>query len=357
MIMPPFLKYLLRRLLALPVTLIIVTSALYAFMMLTPPEDRASLFLPRRIDRMSADRIALLTQEIIKERHLNESFPIQYGYWAVNLLKGEWGYSPLLQAEVTDLIRPRSMVTIELSLYTLLTFIPLGLVSGLRAAQKQRSLSDRIFRFSAFSSTSIPPFVLAIILMGIFYVSLRWFPPERLSTGYSAIMHSPDYHAYTGLVTIDGLLNGRLDLTLDALRHLVLPVFSLGLLHWATLGRVVRVTAIEERRKLYVLSARAHGVSEKQITWRHILRNILSPALSNSALSAASLFTGVIVIERTFNLYGISDMALSISRIPDMSAVMGFAVYSVLVVLTEIFIFDIIQAIVDPRVLTGLTNG
>jgi ABC-type dipeptide/oligopeptide/nickel transport system permease component len=355
--MPPFLRYLIRRLLALPVTLIIVTGALYAFMMITPAEERASLFLPRRIDRMTPDKIALLTQEIIKERHLNEPFPIQYGFWAANIIKGEWGYSPLLQSEITDLIRPRSLVTIELTLYTLLTFIPLGLISGLFAAQKHRLFADRLFRFTAFSSTSIPPFILAIMLLGMFYVTVKWFPPERLSTGFSSIMHSEGFRNYTGLITIDGILNGRLDLTLDAIRHLVLPVFSLGLLHWATLGRIVRVTALEERRKLYILSARAHGVSEKQITWRHILRNILSPALSNSALSAASLFTGVIVIEKTFNFYGISDMVLSITSIPDMSAVMGFAVYSVLVVQAVIFIFDFIQAMVDPRVLSGEFHG
>lgn len=354
--MPPFVRYLLRRLLALPITLVIVTAALYAFMMITPAEQRASLYYPRRIDRMTTEQIQRLTEEIIREHHLNEPFPLQYGYWAASLLKGEWGYSPLLQSDVTNVIKARSPLTIELTIYTLLTFIPLGLLSGMRAAQKHHRWHDRLFRFTAFASTSVPLFILAILLIGIFYVMLGWFPPERLSTEFSAVLHSQGYTAYTGMVTIDGLLNGRPDLTLDALRHLVLPVISLGLLHWATLGRVARVTAIEEKGKLYILSARAHGVPEKQISWRHILRNILTPALSNSALSAASLFTGVIVIEKTFNLKGISDMALSISAIPDMCAVMGFAVYSILVVLAVMLFFDLLQAIFDPRVQMGVNH-
>jgi ABC-type dipeptide/oligopeptide/nickel transport system permease component len=354
--MPPIVRYLLRRLLALPVTLLIVTAALYAFMMLTPAEQRASLFLPRRIDRMTSERIQLLTEEIIRDHHLNDPFPIQYGYWAVNLLKGEWGYSPLMQNDVLEIVSSRSPVTMELTLYTLLAFIPLGLISGLQAARKHHQFRDRVFRFSAFGATSIPPFILAILLMGIFYITLGWFPPDRLSTEFNAVLHSQGYTAYTGMVTVDGLLNGRPDLTLDALRHLVLPVISLGLLHWATLGRVSRVTAIEEHSRLYVTSARARGVPEGQIAWRHILRNILTPALSNSALSAASLFTGVIVIEKVFNLKGISDLALSITSIPDMSAVMGFAVYSVLVVLAVMLFFDLLQAIFDPRVQMGVNH-
>lgn len=354
--MPPFLRYLIRRILALPVTLFIVTGAIYAFMMLTPAETRASLYLPRRIDRMTTAQIQMLTDDIIVNHHLNDPFPIQYGIWAISMLRGEWGYSPLMQQDVVEIIASRSPVTIELTLFTLLSFIPIGLFSGVRAAQKHHRWADKAFRFSAFSATSIPPFILGILLLGIFYISLGWFPPERLSTALTAVLYSSEYHSYTGILTVDGLLNGRPDLSLDALRHLVLPVVSLGVLHWATLGRVARVTAIDEFNKHYVTAGRAHGIPDRQITWKHVLRNILTPALANSALSAASLFTGVIVIEKTFNLKGVSDMALSITSIPDMCAVMGFAVYSTLVVLAVMLFFDLLQAIFDPRVQMGVNH-
>jgi peptide/nickel transport system permease protein len=354
--MPPFIRFLLRRLLAIPITLLIVTAVLYAFIMITPPQDRASMYLPSRIDRMTAAQIQRLTNEIIANHHLAEPFPIQYGYWIGSLLRGEWGYSPLMQADVLDSIRARSPVTIELTLWTLLFILPTGIISGLRASEHRDAWQDHLFRFSSFTVSSIPPFVLGLMLMGVFYVTLQWFPPERLSTTYSAIFKSTEFHAYTGMATVDGLLNGRLDLTLDALRHLVLPVISLGALHWATLGRVARISALEEYPKEYILAAKAHGLPRRSRVWKHVLRNILSPSLTSTALTAASLFTGVIVIERTFNFKGISELAVSLSAIPDTSAVMGFSVYSVLVVLGMMLVMDLIQVIFDPRVQMGLIH-
>lgn len=187
-------------------------------------------------------------------------------------------------------------------------------------------------------------------------MTLHWFPPERLGTEYSTIFKSDSFRTFTGFATIDGLLNGRLDVTLDAFRHLILPVISLGMLNWATLGRVARVSALEELPKDYITAASAHGVRRQKILWRHVFRNILAPSLTSSALSAASLFTGVVVIERTFNFKGVSEMVLSISLIPDSCAVMGFAVYSILVVLAVMTILDIVQAIFDPRIQAGLVH-
>ncbi len=352
--MSPFLRFIFQRILSVPITLFIVTSVLYAFMMLTPPEERASLYLPRRIDRMTTERIKLLTEGIIRNHHLREPFPLQYGFWIASLIKGEWGYSPIMQNDVIEIVKTRSPVTLELTFYTLLFFIPTGLLAGLNASRRKNSPGDHLFRFSAFSVSSIPPFILGIILLGLFYVTLHWFPPERLSTEYSSIFKSDTFRTFTGFATIDGLLNCRFDVTLDAFRHLVLPVTSLGLVHWATLGRVARVSALEELPKYYITAARSHGVNQKNILWKHIFRNILAPSLTSSALSAASLYTGVIVIERTFNFKGVSEMMMSMIQVPDTSAVLGFAVYSILVVLAVMFILDIMQAIFDPRVRAGL---
>lgn len=158
--MPPFLRFLIQRLLSIPVTLLIVTSVLYAFMMLTPPAERASLFLPRRIDRMTSERIKMLTEEIISDHHLDEPFPLQYGFWITSLLKGEWGYSPLMQNDVIDIIKARSPVTLELTFYTLVFFIPAGLVAGVNASRKKNSPGDHFFsvyRFFCFIHTAVHP--------------------------------------------------------------------------------------------------------------------------------------------------------------------------------------------------------
>ena len=162
---------------------------------------------------------------------------------------------------------------------------------------------------------------------------------------------SDQFRQYTSLLTIDGLLNGRPDISLDALSHLVMPVFTLAIAHWATLGRVTRATMIEELHQDYVVAAKARGVSERRIIWRHTLRNAIGPALTSSLLSAASLVTGVFVVEIIFNFHGISAIAVrSMEFIPDAPAALGFAIYSVIVVLILMGILDLIQSILDPRI-------
>jgi peptide/nickel transport system permease protein len=149
-------------------------------------------------------------------------------------------------------------------------------------------------------------------------------------------------------------LNGRLDVTWDAIRHLILPVISLGLLNWAVLARIARVSTMEEFHKEHIIAAKARGIPENRLVNKHILRNIISPSLTSSALGATTLFTGAIVIEHTFSLKGISSLMESINAIPDVTSVMGFAVFCILCVLGIMFILDVVQAIVDPRIRDGV---
>lgn len=355
--MIPILQFLIRRFFSILVSLLVITALLYAFMMLTPAEERASLFLPSSADRMKPEQLQIVINQTIKSHHLNDPFFVQYGFWLLSLVQGKWGWSPSLQGNVLTALLHRTPVTIELTIYSLLVFIPLGMVSGVKAGWKKKGRFDTRFRLMAFIASSLPSFILAIILMAIFYVWLRWFPPGRLGVATSTVVNSAEFVPYTSLLTIDGFLNGRPDITLDAFRHLVLPVISLGFLHWATLGRVVRIATLDERHKDYITAGRARGLSDDQLQWKHVFRNVLAPALTSSALSAASLFTGVIVIERVFNLKGISDLIISIQNVPDAPAVMGFAVYSVSVVLLLMLVLDFIQAVADPRYRMGGKSG
>lgn len=354
--MPPLLKFILRRLISLPLTLLIITAILYGVVMMAPPESRASLYMPANIRvGLSEERVEKLRSNIIEGYGLNDPYPVQYIHWLGRMLLGDWGYSPMLDENVLDALIDRTPATIELTLYSLLLFIPLGLISGVIASEKPLHFKDNSFRFTAFIGTSIPPFILALILLSIFYVSLHWFPPERLGTLLALDVNKPDFHLYTGLLTIDGLLNGRLDITLDALRHLVLPVVTLSLMHWATLSRVMRAAMLEEKGKDYAIAARARGISQRGVTWKHAFRNALGPALTSSALSAASLLTGVYVVEAIFNYHGISEVIITaMSYIPDAPAALGFTVYSIVIILLLMLVLDLIQAIFNPRFREGI---
>ncbi|MEZ4643301.1 MAG: ABC transporter permease [Chloroflexota bacterium] len=236
----------------------------------------------------------------------------------------------------------------------MILLIPLGLISGVIAGWRHGGYVDAVFRFTAFLGTSIPPFILGLILLSIFYVGLRWFPVGRTGV-LDVALRRATFTPYTGFLTLDGLLNGRIDVTLDAFRHLVLPVFTLSLAHWATLGRVTRVAMIEEIDKEYITSARARGLYNRSVVWRHAFRNALLPALTSSILSAASLVTGVFVVEVIFSIKGLSELITKGigAFTPDTPLALGFAVYSVLLVLPIMMVLDLLKAIVDPRLREG----
>jgi ABC-type dipeptide/oligopeptide/nickel transport system permease component len=130
-----------------------------------------------------------------------------------------------------------------------------------------------------------------------------------------------------------------------------MPVLTLSLYHWATLGRITRSTIIGERTKEYIIAAKARGASENSVMWKHAFPNTLAPSITSLALSAASLLTGVFVVEIIYSYYGISDLIVkSIQGVPDPAAALGFSVYSVIIVLTLMFVMDILLAVIDPRI-------
>lgn len=343
------LKFLARRLSFMVFTFILITALLYGILMLSPVEARAMLFVPKGERGNSFNFI----QNLIREKRLDDPYPIQYLRWLANISRGDWGYSPSMRDDVLPAMLRRTPVTAELTLFSVLMFVPLGLIHGVVAGSRQGRFLDFGFRLLAFIATSIPPFILGLLLLSIFYVGLRWFPIGRLNVANDLIVSSPSFKSFTGLLTIDGLLNGQPSITVDALRHLILPSFTLSLAHWATLGRITRATMIEELDKGYIVAAHARGLTRHRILWRHALRNALPSSLNSIALSAASLVTGVFVIEVIFSLPGVSQPLNSSttfvgSLVPDVPATMGFAVYGILLVLPLMLILDVIQVLINP---------
>lgn len=357
--MPPLLQFVIRRFLVVPISLFFITLALYGGVMLTPAEARADLYMPSNMNQnLSEEQIANLREKIIDRYHLRDPFPVQYYYWAKTLFDGTWGYSPSMNADVLPSLLHRTPITLELAFYSMLFLVPLGLVSGVVAGWNRNGRFDRFFRGTAFLATSTPTFILALVLLSVFYINLGWFAPERISLNFGLELSKEGFTQYTGMLTVDSILNGRWDIFADAWKHLAMPVFTLSLYHWATLGRVARATVLNERRKEYVISARARGVTERDVLWHHVYRNVISPSLTSMALSAASIVTGVFVAEIIFDFNGISTVIVdAMSGIPDAPAALGFAIYSVFMVLFLMFLLDIMQAFFDPRVREGVLRS
>jgi ABC-type dipeptide/oligopeptide/nickel transport system permease component len=349
--MPPFLQFVVRRFLVIPISLVIITMVLYGGVMLTPPEARATLFYPPNKRVVSEEQERQFREMLIEKHHLRDPYLVQYGLWAQSLLDGTWGWSPSMKLDVLPALLERTPATLELTFYSLLIFIPLGLISGVAAGWKPYQRGDNLFRSSAFLGMTVPPFILSIIFLSLFYVRLEWFAPERIGYAFGYEMSKPSFHAITGFYTIDALLNMRPDIFIDAVRHLAMPVLTLSLYNWATLGRVTRATIIGQRNKEFIISARARGLAERRVVWKHAFRSVLAPSLTSIGLSAASILTGAFIVEIIYNMHGVSEvLTTSMQGIPDAAAALGFAVYSVIMVLTLMFIIDVLQAILDPRI-------
>jgi peptide/nickel transport system permease protein len=348
--MPPFLQFLIRRLLAIPISYLIITMVLYAGVMLTPPETRAMLYFPPTNRQLTDEQYNHIIANIINEYHLRDPYPVQYGYWLGSILQGKWGYSPTLKDDVLPALIHRTPATAELALLSILLFVPFGLVSGVVAGWRQNRAYDNTFRFTAFLATSFPPFILSLLLLSIFYVKLRWFAPARIDQMYAFQIAEPDFRLFTGLFTIDSLLNGRFDIFINSLRHLAMPVFTLSIFHWATLARISRSTVIAERHKEYIVAAQSRGLTDQRVLWRHVFWNTLAPSFTSMTLSVASLITGVFIVEIIYNIFGVSDIIVkSMQMIPDAPAALGFSLYSILIVFLLMFVLDILQAVFDPR--------
>lgn len=354
--MSPFVQFVIRRFLVVPVSLIIITLLLYGGVMLTPPETRASLYFPPKMNpNMTEEQLRNYQEQIIERYHLREPFIVQYGYWVRSLFDGTWGYSPSINEMVLPALLKRTPVTLELALYSLLFLVPLGLVSGVIAGWRRSSRFDQILRSVAFLGTTTPSFILALVLLSAFYIQLGWFAPGRISLNYGLEFSKGDFATTTGMLTIDSLLNGRLDVFKDAWKHLAMPIFTLSLYHWATLARIARSSIIEERSKEYILAARARGMMERRVIWRHAFRNMLPPSLTSIALSAASILTGVFIAEIIYDFNGVSSVIVAaMSGVPDAPAALGFAIYSVILILILMFLLDVLQAAIDPRVREGV---
>jgi peptide/nickel transport system permease protein len=253
--------------------------------------------------------------------------------------------------DVLPALLRRTPATLELTLYSLLLFIPAGLASGLLSGWRPGRRFDSLFRASAYVGTTMPPFILALIALAIFYVKLHWFAPGRIDSSLEFELSRSGFATPTGALTIDSLLNLRLDVFVVALRHLAMPVLTLSIFHWATLGRITRATVLNVRSKEYIVAARARGVKDRSLLWRHALRPILAPSLTAIGLSAAAIVTGVFVVEIIFNIPGVSQIiVVAMQNAPDGPAALGFAVYSVLMVISLMFFMDLMQALLDPRV-------
>jgi peptide/nickel transport system permease protein len=344
------ITYVLRRLLIMPVVAFLVTLILFLLMMQIPIEQRVMAYVPSVNPHLTPEEIEELHQATIERYGLNAPFIVQYAGWIRNLITGQWGFSPTWRQPVLQGLWQRAPATIELTLFAMVPSLILALTLGSLAARWARRLPDFLIRSAASIGWAFPPFILALLLMNVFYAWRGWFPPERLSIWAGPIVNSEAFGTYTGLLTVDALLNANLEIFWDAIRHLVLPAFTLAITEWALLTRIMRSSMLEALRQDYVTTARAKGVHERYVIRRHVHRNAILPLISAGGVVTSMVITGVVVIEVVFGFNGIGRGAVVAIVSADVPVAVGFAVFSCAATVLTSLIADILYALVDPRI-------
>jgi peptide/nickel transport system permease protein len=348
--------YILRRLLQLPITLVGVTVLVFALMQLLDPVERSALYVrdiphtPGAIDR------------IIRRYGLDEPMPVQYWRWLVGrvdpetggrvggVLRGDFGFSRTGRQPVIDLIKHRFPASLELALWSVIPIIAGGVWMGVLAAVHHNKLIDQVLRIFAIIGWSFPTFVFALLLLLVFYAKTGWFPPGRLSDWATLEVMSEGFTRYTQLNTLDALLNLRVDIFLDALKHMLLPVITLCYIQWAMLLRLTRSSMLEALRQDYMYTARAKGLPEKVVVNLHARRNALIPVVTVGGLTVVGLISGVVITETIFNYPGLGSAAAQAAASLDVLTVLGIVLLSAGMLILANLSVDVMYALLDPRV-------
>jgi peptide/nickel transport system permease protein len=348
--------YIIRRLLLVPVLLFGVTLIIFGVLQFLGPVERSALYVrdfPKNEKQIGG---------IIKLYGLDQPVYVQYWRWLVGVknpatgerqggvLFGDFGYSRTASEPVINIIKERFPNTLDLALWAVVPMLSVGIWLGVKAAVHQNGVIDQGARIFSIIGTSFPTFVFGLLVLMIFYANLGWFPPGKMSDWVSIVIRSGNFHQYTHLLTIDALLNLRLDVFWDAMRHMILPILTLSYITWATFVRVTRSSMLETLRMDYVTTARAKGLKESDVINKHARPNAMISVTTLAGFSIVGLLGGVVITETVFNYPGIGKAAADAAAQLDVVTVLGFAIFDGLILILANLVVDVLYGFIDPRV-------
>jgi oligopeptide transport system permease protein len=303
------LRFIIKRLLViLPMVFIIVTLT-WGLIRLAP----GNFYTGEK-------RIPKAIEKNIREKYgLDKPWYVQYGRMLKTVAKGDFGYSLTYPGQSVNQILMRSLpVSAMLGLSAYLLALLVGLTSGTLAALKQNSRWDYGSMALAMLGISVPNFVLGPILVLVFSLTLYWLPPARW----------------------EGLLS----------RNTILPVLTLSAIYMAYIARLTRSGMLEVLRSDYVRTARAKGLSERDVILRHVFRGGIMPVVSFTGPALAFLVTGTVVVERIFALPGLGNYFLNANLARDEPLIIGIVAFISITILVFNLLVDISYAFIDPRI-------
>lgn len=310
------LIYAAKRLAALVPVLAVVSIVIFAIIHLTPGNPARAILGPEA----SAEDVAALSERL----GLNRPLAVQYIEWLGRAVTGDLGDSLFLRKPVTQAIFDNSVPTVQLAVLALAIAIVIAVPLGTLAARYRGSALDAAAMGVSLVGMAIPSFVLGLVLILVFAVSLRVLPVA----GYTNPFDDP----------------------VAGLRYLILPAVSLGGVLAAFLLRTTRASVLDVMSSEYIEAARSRGVRESRLLFRHTLRNAGLPIVTAVGLTFGALITGAVVTETIFNIPGIGSLLVNAIKRRDYPVIQGVVMFATLAYLSVNLVVDLLYGLVDPRI-------
>ena len=307
-------------------------------------------------------------QDFRQRQGLNDPIPVQFIHYLSNILHGDFGQSLKDSRPVTDIMIERLPMTLEVTVGAMLFSTIFGIILGIVSAVRRNSVIDVVTMMIANAGVSMPVFWLGLVLAYIFALTFKgtplWIPPSgRLSSGLSIPPLVDTFHLKglsgplltlvtfaSNTVTFNALITGNGKILRDALWHLILPCVAVGTIPLSIIARMTRSSLLEVLGQDYIRTARAKGLLERNVIYRHALRNALLPIVTIVGLSIGSLMSGAVLTETVFSLPGVGTQLVSAILSRDYAVVQAFTVIIALIYVTINLLVDLSYAFLDPRI-------
>jgi peptide/nickel transport system permease protein len=314
-------RFLVKRVLLGALVLWIISVLVFA-MFFIAPHDVAQRLAGRNA---TPESVAAVRRSL----GLDDSIFVQYWHFLVRLLHGDLGQSYITGQSVNSLIKDAIPVTLSLALGAAVLWLTIGIFNGIVSAVRPRSLADRGLTVFALFFYSMPSFLLGLIFLDLFFYrltvhGLRWFP----GSGYVPLTQNPA----------------------EWVQHLILPWFTLALVLAATYTRLTRGSMLDVLGEDYIRTARAKGLSERRVIYRHGLRSALTPVVTQFGIDLGTLVGGVIITEQVFGLSGVGKLSVDSISQDNLPVVIGIVMFASAAIVIANILVDIAYAFLDPRV-------
>ena len=306
-------KYILKRLLMLIPVIIGVTFIVF-FILNLSPGDPAAIILG---DQASAEALAMKREEL----GLNDPLLIRYVNYMFRMVQGDLGTSYKNNLNVWDQVVQRFPNTAILAVAGIIVAVLIGIPTGIISAKKQYTALDSISTVAALVGVAMPNFWFGLLMVILFALNLRWLPSQGMGEGFVPLVKS-----------------------------LVLPALTLGTGAAAMITRMTRSSMLEVIRQDYIDTARAKGLSERTITFHHMLKNAMIPIITAIGLQFGTLLGGAMLTETVFSWPGLGRLMVDSIKSKDIPMVLGSVIFLAIMFTVVNLLVDIIYAFVDPRI-------